>query len=109
MTIDISTWLQDLGFGDYAATFVANAVDETVLPDLSDADLRELGVKKLGHRKKLLKAITANFSAEATVEPNTSGQTRASQNSQKAGAEHRQKAEPVRDEARRMERLAGLQ
>lgn len=41
---------------DYAAVFAKEEVDLTVLPDLTDDDLRKLGIP-LGHRKKLLKAI----------------------------------------------------
>ena len=54
----VSTWLKDLGLGEYAEAFADNAVDFDVLPDLSDGDLEKIGVR-LGHRKKLLKAIAA--------------------------------------------------
>lgn len=56
--MEVATWLRTLGLGEYAAAFDANAVDGTVLPDLTDGDLEKLGVV-LGHRKKLLKAIAA--------------------------------------------------
>jgi hypothetical protein len=36
-----------------------NEIDETVLPDLTADDLKELGVTELGHRRKLLAAIAA--------------------------------------------------
>ena len=39
-----------------AATFAANDIDIDVLPDLTDEDLRELGLS-LGHRRRLLRAI----------------------------------------------------
>jgi len=55
---NLGTWLESLGLGDYAGIFAENAIDEEVLPDLTDADLKELGIP-LGHRKKLLKAIGA--------------------------------------------------
>ena len=55
---DVSSWLSENGFGQYAAAFDENEIDETILLDgLSDADLKELGVSKLGHRKRLLKLI----------------------------------------------------
>ncbi len=57
----ISQWLRKLGLGQYAETFSANSIDEHILPELSDADLKELGVVALGHRKTILKAI-ANLS-----------------------------------------------
>jgi class 3 adenylate cyclase/tetratricopeptide (TPR) repeat protein len=55
---DISGWLQSLGLGQYAEAFARNDIDLEVLPELSEADLRELGLT-LGHRRKLLKAIAA--------------------------------------------------
>jgi hypothetical protein len=36
-----------------------NEIDETVLPNLMAEDLKELGVTALGHRRKILDAITA--------------------------------------------------
>ena len=53
---DVRQWLQSLGLGQYAEAFEENAVDEEVLADLTDEDLEKIGVK-LGHRKKLLRAI----------------------------------------------------
>jgi len=49
-------WLRSLGLEQYEAVFRENAIDETVLPDLTDQDLEKLGVL-LGHRRKLLRAI----------------------------------------------------
>jgi len=56
---DISAWLKELGLERYAQAFGDNDIDADVLPSLTDADLRELGVASLGHRKKLLAAIAA--------------------------------------------------
>lgn len=53
---DIADWLERLGLGEYGARFAENAVDLAVLPQLTDDDLKELGVL-LGHRRKLLRAI----------------------------------------------------
>ena len=58
MANDIRQWLEELGLGKYAGTFVEHEVDLEVLPELSDADLKDLGIP-LGPRKKLLKAIAA--------------------------------------------------
>ena len=57
--MDIVVWLRGLGLGKYEAAFVENEIDETVLPDLTAEDLKELGVTALGHRRKLLAAIAA--------------------------------------------------
>jgi hypothetical protein len=43
-----------LGLGKYEALFHENDIDETVLPNLTAEDLKELGVASLGHRRKLL-------------------------------------------------------
>jgi class 3 adenylate cyclase/predicted ATPase len=64
--MDVVTWLRGLGLAQYEAAFRDNAIDVEVLPDLTDADLAGLGVL-LGHRKKILRAITA-LRAPATGE-----------------------------------------
>ena len=56
MANDIAHWLDELGLRQYALAFAENDVDFEVLPDLTDGELRELGLS-LGHRKKLLRAI----------------------------------------------------
>ena len=53
----IDRWLQEIGLGEYSASFAEHAIDEDVLTDLTEADLEKIGVK-LGHRKKLLKEAT---------------------------------------------------
>jgi len=57
--MDIVVWLRSLGLGRYEAAFRENEIDETVLPNLTAEDLKELGVSALGHRRKLLDAIAA--------------------------------------------------
>src|SRR5262249_23810775 len=57
--MDIVVWLRSLGLGKYEAVFRENEIDETVLPNLTAEDLKELGVTALGHRRKLLNAIAA--------------------------------------------------
>jgi hypothetical protein len=57
--MDVVVWLRSLGLGKYEAAFRENEIDETVLPDLTAEDLKELGVTALGHRRKLLAAIAA--------------------------------------------------
>src|SRR6516162_6363336 len=57
--MDVVVWLRGLGLGKYDAAFRENEIDETVLPNLTGEDLKELGVTALGHRRKLLDAIAA--------------------------------------------------
>ena len=54
----IAEWLQKLGLGQYAQPFAENDISFSILPDLTDQDLKELGVGSLGHRRQLLRAIT---------------------------------------------------
>ena len=53
----VADWLQKLGLGQYAQRFAENDISFSVLPDLTDQDLKEIGVS-LGHRRQLLRAIT---------------------------------------------------
>ena len=55
--MDIVVWLRSLGLGRYEAAFRDNEIDETVLPNLTAEDLKDLGVSVVGHRRKLLDAI----------------------------------------------------
>ena len=56
--VDVSRWLAEQGLGHHAEAFAENGIADDVLPDLTDADLKELGLN-LGDRKRLLKAIAA--------------------------------------------------
>ena len=47
--MDLGTWLRSIGLEQYEAGFRENAIDPSVLPDLTDQDLEKLGVL-LGHR-----------------------------------------------------------
>src|SRR5881227_2395405 len=60
----IVQWLKELGLGQYGAVFVQADIDLAVLPDLTEADLAQLGVT-LGHRKKLLRAIATLSEGQA--------------------------------------------
>src|SRR5580704_12629002 len=57
--VDVASWLRDLGLERYEATFRENDLDAELLPNLTADDLKELGITSLGHRLRLLEAITA--------------------------------------------------
>ena len=57
MSQQVSEWLDGLGLSQYAANFAKHEVGLQILTELSDADLKEMGISALGHRKTLLKAI----------------------------------------------------
>ena len=56
--VDVAAWLRDLGLERYAAAFLDAEITLEALPELTDADLRELGLP-LGPRRVLLKAVRA--------------------------------------------------
>ena len=56
--MDIAAWLRELGLERYVQAFRESEIDAAVLPELTDADLKELGIP-LGPRKKLLTAVAA--------------------------------------------------
>jgi class 3 adenylate cyclase/predicted ATPase len=57
--MDLGGWLRSLGLERYEGAFRENDIDETVLPNLTAEDLKELGVTVIGHRRKLLDSIAA--------------------------------------------------
>ena len=57
--MNVAEWLRALGLEQYAAAFPDNEIDERVLPSLTAADLKDLGVSLIGHRRLLLDAIAA--------------------------------------------------
>jgi hypothetical protein len=57
--MDIVVWLRSLGLEEYEAAFRDNKINERVLPNLTQEDLKEFGVGPVGHRRILLDAITA--------------------------------------------------
>jgi len=52
----IADWLEKLGMSEYAQRFAENRIDFSVLRELTDQDLKELGVV-LGDRRQMLRAI----------------------------------------------------
>jgi class 3 adenylate cyclase/tetratricopeptide (TPR) repeat protein len=67
--MDIAEWLERSGLGQYGSAFAANDIDFEVLVHLTDADLKELGVSSLGHRKRFLAAIAELHAAPSQVAP----------------------------------------
>ena len=52
----IADWLESIGLSEYAQRFTDNGIDLSVIRDLTEQDLKDLGVL-LGHRRKILHAI----------------------------------------------------
>jgi hypothetical protein len=71
VAMDVGGWLRNLGLGQYEALFRASEIDADILPELTDVDLEKLGVP-LGHRKRLLKAISGLTAAQTLAVPSAS-------------------------------------
>src|SRR5262249_59365266 len=66
--MDVGGWLRSLGLRQYEALFRANEIDADIVPELTEVDLEKLGVP-LGHRKRLLRAISGLTAAEPLAAP----------------------------------------
>jgi class 3 adenylate cyclase len=66
--VTITEWLASLGLSAYADRFAENGIDISVLPDLTDQDLKDIGVL-LGHRRKMLRAISELSGSNGTTKP----------------------------------------
>jgi class 3 adenylate cyclase/predicted ATPase len=53
---EIADWLEKLGMSEYTQCFTEHKIDVSVLRDLTDQDLKDIGMP-LGHRRKILAAI----------------------------------------------------
>ena len=56
--MDIAAWLHGLGLEQYGSAFRENNVDAEVLLCLTAEDLKDIGIISVGHRRKLLDAVT---------------------------------------------------
>ena len=54
---DISDWLKGIGLAHLSYAFESNGIDFDSLEDLTNDDLKDIGVSKLSDRKHLLKEI----------------------------------------------------
>ncbi|SKC81180.1 Tetratricopeptide repeat-containing protein [Burkholderia sp. CF099] len=64
----IAEWLASLGLSEYVQVFAENGIDPSVLPDLTDQDLKDLGVL-LGHRRKMLRTIAELGDSALAISP----------------------------------------
>jgi class 3 adenylate cyclase/predicted ATPase len=65
---EIADWLEQLGMPEYGECFTEHRIDVTVLCYLTDQDLKDIGIP-LGHRRKLLAAISGLAAAQAISKP----------------------------------------
>jgi class 3 adenylate cyclase len=57
--VDVAAWLRGVGLEQYEPAFRDNGIDAEVLPKLTVDDLKDIGVTRVGDRRKLLDAIAA--------------------------------------------------
>lgn len=65
MADNIAQWLDGLGLGQYAQSFVDHDIGLAVLPRLTEDDLKDLGLSLPGHRRTLQAALE-RLSADAS-------------------------------------------
>jgi hypothetical protein len=53
----VRIFLDGIGLGQYAELFDNNRIDETVITEISEQDLKNIGITSLGHRKRIAAAI----------------------------------------------------
>jgi class 3 adenylate cyclase len=70
---DVAAWLKELGLERYEPAFRESEITIAVLPELTEADLKELGLP-LGPRKLLLRAI-ASLTTRSAAEPTPASTT----------------------------------
>ena len=73
----LSQWLARHGLEKYTQVFAESAVGLDVLPQLTEADLKDLGIP-LGDRKRILAAIESQKTAAPETAPPRSGPPRSS-------------------------------
>jgi class 3 adenylate cyclase/predicted ATPase len=83
----VREWLASLGLSEYADRLAEHRIDFSILRDLTDRDLKEeLGIVRLGDRRRLLRAIAQLAGATSTAPQLAPG----SETSQRDEAERRQ-------------------
>jgi class 3 adenylate cyclase/tetratricopeptide (TPR) repeat protein len=87
---DLRQWLVELGLGKYAEVFAENEIELGDLPDLSEEDLRELGLP-MGPRKRILgRACTLSRTGPSAEPAASDGQVGQSDPAPAGDAERRQ-------------------
>ena len=64
MVDDIKRWLDELGLAKYVSVFLAEEIELFDLQELTDADLKEMGLP-IGPRRRVLKAVAEWATATA--------------------------------------------
>ena len=57
----VTDWLESSGNSEYTQHFADDDIDFSIVGDLTDQDLKDVGVASLGHRRKILRTISDKF------------------------------------------------
>jgi class 3 adenylate cyclase len=87
--MDLGGWLRGLGLGQYETNFRDNKIDAGLLPRLTDAGLKDIGVSALGDRLRLLDAIAALASVKPPADVAASPREPTSPKGHEVSAERR--------------------
>jgi len=68
MTEKLESILKAEGLEVLLGTFTDQGITDSILPELSDGDLREIGIDKLGERKRLLSAFKQREAVQTSTE-----------------------------------------
>lgn len=71
MRSDITAWLHGVGLGKFADAFVENDVDLSLVSSLTRDDLHDLGITKIGDRRRFANAVAALDTTDAPAAPGT--------------------------------------
>ncbi|KAL6071290.1 SAM domain (Sterile alpha motif) domain containing protein, variant 2 [Balamuthia mandrillaris] len=64
---DVALWLETVELGQYSPHFCEQSVSGEILPEIQRDDLKELGMKKLGHRLRFLRALEKLLAQHETL------------------------------------------
>lgn len=56
-TVEVGIWLESVQLGEYTEVFINNDIRGKELLNLSRRDLKEIGMTKVGHIKRILMAV----------------------------------------------------
>jgi hypothetical protein len=65
---NVEAWLASMGMSEYCYSFTQNDIDISIVPQLTDHRLKDLGVS-LGHRLKMLRAIQELVAPASLIPP----------------------------------------
>jgi len=66
----VQKWLNELTLSEYYSSFVENGFDDmTVVKEMNEKDLTDMGISKPGHRKKIVMSIEKMKSGSSSIPP----------------------------------------